>query len=280
MTVALKDICGLSLSEGTVDNILERMKNRTSAAYEAIRKAISQSPVVGADETGCSVNGKTRWAWVFQNGRLTYIKAGLSRKKEEFKNIMPEGLPKSVLLTDCLCGYFSQDVKTHPICTAHILRELIYSSELYDRQTWSDRMIKLILDALQIRKNASGKIEATDIRERLKALLDETIDTVHQKLKALQKRLIKYRDYLFYFLEDENVLPDNNASERAIRVFKIKLKVSGFFKSNVGAQRFAQLHSIADTARKNNQSPLSAFYAATAVRGGLNSNLVRAFINS
>jgi hypothetical protein len=81
-------------------------------------------------------------------------------------------------------------------------------------------------------------------------------------MKALQKRLIKYRDYLFYFLKNEKVPPDNNASERAVRTFKVKLKVSGFFKSDTGAQCFAQLHSIADTARKNNQSPLSAFQAA------------------
>jgi hypothetical protein len=30
---------------------------------------------------------------------------------------------------------------------------------------------------------------------------------------------------------------------------------SAFFKSSIGAQRFARLHSITDTAKKNNQFP-------------------------
>ncbi|MCL1936896.1 MAG: transposase, partial [Candidatus Azobacteroides sp.] len=61
---------------------------------------------------------------------------------------------------------------------------------------------------------------------------------------------------------NDRVPPDNNASERAFRVFKVKLKVSGFFKSNAGAQRFALLHSIADTARKNKSSPFNVFQLA------------------
>jgi hypothetical protein len=47
-----------------------------------------------------------------------------------------------------------------------------------------------------------------------------------------------------------------------IRAFKIKLKVSDFFKSSIDAQRFAQLHSITNTAKKNNQSPFFALKAA------------------
>jgi transposase len=47
-----------------------------------------------------------------------------------------------------------------------------------------------------------------------------------------------------------------NGSERAIRNFKIKLKVSGFFKSPQGAETFAMIKSVIDTAIKNNRNPL------------------------
>jgi transposase len=57
------------------------------------------------------------------------------------------------------------------------------------------------------------------------------------------------------FLTDKEIPPDNNGSERAIRNFKIKLKVSGFFKSLDGANVFASLRSIIDTAIKNGQNP-------------------------
>ena len=60
----------------------------------------------------------------------------------------------------------------------------------------------------------------------------------------------KARDKIFTFLLYPNVPPDNNASERAIRNIKVKMKVSGQFKSLQGAKDYATLRSIVDTARK------------------------------
>jgi len=258
----LREVFGVSLSEGSIENILSRMEQRLTPAYEVIRKALMNSSVAGVDETGTSVNGKTRWAWVWQNRQLTYITGGHSRKKEVFSSVMPEGMPQTILVSDCYSSYFSVNVKNHQICTAHILRELIYLSELYDKHPWTEQMAQLIREAIHLKKTTPEKIDETAIQERFQTLLDQAIDQTYKKILTLQKRLIKYRRYLFLFLKNEWVPPDNNASERAIRVFKVKLKVSGFFKSNQGVQRFALLHSIANTARKNNSSPFCVFQLA------------------
>jgi len=263
MTRMLGEVFGVSFSEGTVKNILSRMEQRLTFAYENIRKRLLKSPVVGVDETGTYVNGKNRWSWVWQNEKLTYITSGHSREKEVFTTVMPEGMPESILVSDCYSPYFSVKVKDHQICTAHILRELIYLSELYNQHQWSEQMAALIREAIHLKKTTYGKIDDTSIKQNFQTLLNQGIDNSYKKIRTLQKRLIKYKDYLFRFLESEWIPPDNNASERSIRVFKVKLKVSGFFKSNAGAQRFALLHSIADTARKNNSSPLNVFQLAT-----------------
>lgn len=262
LTQMMSDVVHVSSSQGVITNILRRMEQSLTPAYESIRERLSQSPVVGADETGISVNGKTRWAWVLQNERLTYITGGHSRKKEVFTSIMPEGMPQSILVSDCYSSYFSTNVKDHQICTAHILRELIRLSELYEQHPWSEQMATLIREAIHLKKTSCGKIDNTYIQQRFQDLLNQSIDQTCEKIQTLQKRLIKYKDYLFLFLKNEWVPPDNNASERAIRTFKVKLKVSGFFKSTAGAQRFALLHSIADTAKKNGCSPFLAFQLA------------------
>jgi transposase len=127
-------------------------------------------------------------------------------------------------------------------------------------------MATLIREAIHLKKTTEGKIDDTTIQQRLQTLLNQRIEESYKKILTLQKRLIKYRDYLFLFLKNDHVPAGNNASERAIRVFKIKLKVSGFFKSNAGAQRFALLHSIVDTARKNNSSPFYVFQLAANCR--------------
>ena len=54
---------------------------------------------------------------------------------------------------------------------------------------------------------------------------------------------------------------DNNASERGVRKIKIKQKVSGCFRTDGGADDFAKLHSIAETAMKNGNSKFSAILA-------------------
>ena len=48
----------------------------------------------------------------------------------------------------------------------------------------------------------------------------------------------------------KNVPPDNNGSERAIRNAKIHKKISGGFRNELAAQRYAILMSIIDTAKK------------------------------
>jgi len=259
MTRMLNEVFSVPFSEGSIKNILNRMERRLTPAYEVIRKRLLKSPVVGVDETSTCVNGKNRWSWVWQNEKLTYITSGHSREKNVFTTVMPEGMPDSILVSDCYSPYFSVDVKDHQICTAHILRELIYLSESYDQHPWSEQMAALIREAIHLKKTICGKIDDNPIQQNFQILLNQGIDKTYKKIQTLQKRLIKYKNYLFRFLESEWVPPDNNASERSIRVFKVKLKVSGFFKSNKGAQRFALLHSIADTARKNNSSPCNVF---------------------
>ncbi|MDR1666656.1 MAG: transposase, partial [Bacteroidales bacterium] len=67
--------------------------------------------------------------------------------------------------------------------------------------------------------------------------------------------LQKHRQSIFTFLIYPNVPPDNNGSERAIRNVKVKTKVSGQFRNpeGKGAERFARIRSVIDTALKNNQ---------------------------
>ena len=94
---------------------------------------------------------------------------------------------------------------------------------------------------------------------------DESINNSEKKIIASPKRLRKYKDYLFLFLKEPLVPPDNNASERAIRNFKVKQKVSGYFKTENGAKNYAIFQSVCDTAIKNKQNPLFALQTATII---------------
>ena len=66
------------------------------------------------------------------------------------------------------------------------------------------------------------------------------------------------RQHLFTFLCVENVPPNNNASERAIRNVKVKQKILGQLKTNKTAKNFSRTRSVIDTTIKNKINVLQA----------------------
>jgi len=257
----MRGVFGLNICQASIKNILHKTSKNLEPVYETIRKTVLNSPVIGGDETSVNINGKNHWVWTFQNAKATFIGIHPKRGYKAIVDLMPEGFENTTIVSDCWASYFKTNAKSHQICTAHILRELQYLSERYKNQTWSGRVTKLIKLALKVHKsqNSVPNDIISQIKNKLKELLYETVDKSFKKITALQKRLIKYQDYLFVFLTDEFVPPDNNGSERAIRNFKVKQKVSGFFKTNKGAEDYAILRSVCDTAIKNNQNPLMPF---------------------
>jgi transposase len=258
----LRDCFGVNLSQGTIDNILQDMSDKSLGAYNEIQNRIEQSRVVGADETGENINGELHWMWAWQTDKLTYIHSDKSRGKLAIDKQFINGLPNSILVTDRHSSYFNMIVADHQICLAHILRDLTFLTELDTKQTWSSRLTELIREAIHQRKTELWEnIDRSSIIDKFNKLLEICTDNLHQKIIALIKSLTKYKDYVFKFLFDPDVPYENNASERAVRNLKVKQKVSGMFKTQKGADTYCQIHSITQTAKKNNQNPFLAILA-------------------
>jgi len=262
MTSVIKDLYGVKISQGTVSNILNRMRKQSQCGYEAIRETVEKYRIAGADETGERLNGNLHWMWTFQNALATYIFQHPSRGKAAIDVHFPQGLPDSILVTDRHSSYFNMETAGHQICLAHLLRELIYLNELDKQQKWSSAMLELLRDSIHQRKTTPlSEIDVGSIKQRFADLIKQDLSLLDKSFVALQKSLIKHETHLFLFLEHIDVPFHNNASERSIRPLKVKQKVSGMFKSSDGADNFCQLYSIVDTARKNNQNPFLALIA-------------------
>jgi len=245
---------------------LDDAATKSLLAYNEIRNRVEQSRVVGADETGENINGELHWMWAWQTPSLTYIHSDKSRGKLAIDKQFKNGLSKSILVTDRHSSYFNMNVADHQLCLAHILRELTYLSELDTTQTVSSEFTKLIKDAIHERKTVLWEnIDRNSILNRFEKLLTTCTDNLHQKIIAIIKSLTKYKEYVFKFLFDPDVPYENNASERAVRNLKVKQKVSGMFKSPAGADTYCQIHSITQTAKKNNQNPFSAILAVANI---------------
>lgn len=266
MVDILNNVFGLQMSQGTVSNILQRMRKKADKELESIRSGIENSEVVGADETGVKINGKQHWVWTFQTEALTYMTVEKGRGKAVIDKHFPNGLPDSILVTDRHSSYFNMDVKGHQVCLAHLLRNLLYLGQTVPGSDWPIKMMELLRKAIHIKHlSPQGCVEDKDIA-KIKADLDLLMDNLplvsdEKQQKALKDfilNLMPKKEYLFTFLTNPAVPADNNASERSVRPVKTKMKVCGQFKNNDGATSYTSLHSIIQTARKNNRDPFAA----------------------
>jgi len=257
------DVFGISISEGGLHYLLNRLAGKGTAAYEMIRRAVLNSPVIGTDETGMKINGKKHWFWTWQSKLATFIAASSNRGADTIEDRVHGISQNAVLIHDCWRAHVKTPVERHQICTVHLIRELKYMEELY-KVAWPVRF-RLVLteaDLLKKRMSAADYLKETHgrswLEKSLHDLLDEPIDPKYKELVSFQKRMVRYKRHLFTFLDDPAVPSHNNGSEQAIRNVKVKQKVSGQFKTMFAAENFAILRSIIETATKNNQDVLPA----------------------
>ena len=147
-----------------------------------------------------------------------------------------------------------------------MLRRLNYLNQIYDKQQWSVAFQQLLYDAMALKNRMTSddyilNNERSNILKRADDLLQKPPDKKHKQLFSFYNRMVKEKEFLFTFLFVPEVPYDNNSSERSIRSGKVKMKISGMFKTTKGAEDFAILRSVVDTIIKNNKNVLDGLLA-------------------
>lgn len=250
----MKDVFGISLSEGTVTNLLDQFQHSATQTYRDIQTQIFHAPVVGSDETGAKINGAKGWFHTYQSPGYTFIGYHPSRGTGARKHFYPEGLPNSILVSDCFAMQLSTPAAAHQLCHVHLLRELHAMEETHPKQAWPRKMKALILEALELRGITYSDKKVKAVEKKFENLLKTNQSNAPGKLPAFWKRMNRHKDKMFTFLHYPMAPAENNASERAIRNVKVKQKVSGQFKTPKGADNYAVIRSIIDTMIKQGKN--------------------------
>jgi hypothetical protein len=232
--------------------------------YEQLKKDALSSAVLHGDETGWRVNGRTHWLWCFSNSDVTYYMIDRSRGSPAINEFFQEFFD-GVLITDFWAAYNAVSCADRQMCLVHLLGELkkvaMYKDSSGDWAAFSKKLKRLVRDAIRLWRRREEFDETTYAwrRKRIELRLRELIERQwdNSQAKRLRKRLDRYEDYLFTFLDKPYVPFDNNHAERAIRPAVIMRKNSYTNRSDKGARTQSILMSIFRTLKQRNANPIS-----------------------
>lgn len=142
------------------------------------------------------------------------------------------------------------------------------------KHEWAKEMIELLVDVLRTKKEyiAAGRnsLDPNELEEILKKydiILNEGQQEYEDSIKGkkkifysnderlLLKRLREFKNEHLRFISNfEAPFGNNQATERDIRPFKTKTKVSGCFRSEKGIESFIKIYSLVSTLKKQNRN--------------------------
>ncbi|MGL5041776.1 MAG: IS66 family transposase [Culicoidibacterales bacterium] len=236
--------------------------------------------VLYVDETSVRQNGALLWGHVVSTPTIDILQACATKG---FDAMLKMGiLPgyTGVIMSDHFAMYNKLTEAIHARCNAHVLREAKGLYEIHQRAeikaflTFLSEMNQWIFHQKQIKEAASLE-EIQTILDRYKRILTRWMakheidyganirsrkaDNPFHPEKLLVDRLLKYQAEHMRFVTDFEVAFDNNMAERAIRMTKTKMKVSGCFRSESGTENFFIIRSLIQTAKKNKQNYYEVF---------------------
>jgi transposase len=269
----IREMCaemfGYAVSEATLQSARQEQYEALEPFEKRLVEILPQEPVLHADETSVMIDKVRHWLHVLCTPLLTFFAIHLSRGKDaiEAAGIIPRFT--GWLMHDFLSSYLGFENCLHTFCKSHLLRELVFLFEQH-RQAWAGDLHDLFLDmhlCVQHRKARDAPVTEKEYRrwcdqyrKLLRAGRKANPLTLEQranprgkqsKEQNLLDRLEGYQESILAFLWNLDLPFTNNEAERAFRMMKVRLKISGCFRTFQGACRHARIRSYISTLRKH-----------------------------
>lgn len=275
-------ISGLKLSEATCLGYVRRLHDALKPWQDAAVAHLLERPALHADETGFRVNGRTQWLHVLTDGSLTLKFLHHKRGREAIEEIGVIPRYTGTLVHDCWASYLAYDQCSHQLCGSHLLRELTFVVEANGFR-WA-RLMKTLLREACHKVNQSDTKTLTEaerraLRKRYRTILTQgarELPDIPPRPKGkrgriaksdahnLHERLVKHEQSVLRFMADPEVSFTNNSGEQKIRMAKVKIKVSGCFRTQLYAEAWCRISSYLSSMAALGYNPLVAIQIALA----------------
>lgn len=261
----------INLSEGTIVNFNSSLSSKSEALIEEIKNNLIKANIINCDETGVRINGKLNWLHTVTNDSYTYYANHKKRGIEAMNDMEILTYFVGTMIHDHWKSYYDFNQMTHSECNSHIIRYIEEIIDIFNRKG-AKEFLEFLINLNNEKKDAVLNDEKCFSENILKEKEDEYIDILNRwqeefleyakdktskclsDERNLIKRLIEYKQQHLEFIRNFDVSFDNNLAERALRMIKAKIKISGGFRSEGGAIAFANIRSIISTAKKQKKN--------------------------
>ena len=281
---------GLAITRQNMANWVIRLgESCFGPLYDYLHTLLYRYPVIQADETPVLVNkdgrpaGSKSWMWVYRSGCLYQKEQVILYEYQKTRNAShPRKFLKDyngICVTDGYQVYHTLEKEKEDLkiagCWVHCRRKFEEALEVIPKELRKQSVLDLLMNQIRAIYREEGKLSGFSADERVekrqlvvKPLVDAFFAYVKQNSGRVPKSgkareaftyALNQEPYLRVFLENGNVPMDNNASERAIRVFCIGKKNWEMIDTVHGASASAIIYSISETAKANGLKPYEYF---------------------
>ena len=278
LVALMADLFGVRLAAATLTAMSRNCAGRLKGFVETLRDLVAGAPVKHMDETGFRIGGETQWLHVACTALLTFYRT-CAKRGSLLANVT------GIVVHDHWKPYYTMQGVLHALCNAHHLRELKALVEI-EKEAWARKMqilLRRACHATNLAREASVSLKpglVACIERRYDAIVAEGL-AFHEKQTPLSRaapsrggktrgraprrtghnlllRFLTRRSDTLRFMHDPAVPFTNNEAERDVRMMKLRMKISGGFRSPEGAQDFAVIRSFISTARKQGWNIIEA----------------------
>lgn len=277
----LRGIHGVNISQASVLEFNAQAARALLSTVHEIGKAVQSAATAHADESGIRVNKTLHWLHCFVTDQLSWLARHTQRGTKAFEALDLLGGFTGTLVHDGLASYKTLACQ-HSLCNAHHLRELVAAHEQDGcHDDWAQKAQDLLTRVNeQVRLHGAPLSEQVQLAtlESWRALMARGLGFNPQKKELdhysakpgklkqsksynLIRRLTVYEDEVWRFMREPDVPFTNNLAEQALRMCKVKQKVSGCFRTTEGADTFFTIRSYLGTMKKQGGNLLACLHS-------------------
>jgi hypothetical protein len=263
----LRELFGYYFPNSTVSRFKIGAADYYKATYHHLAEGLRRGSIIHADETRVSIKGKTCYVWIFTN--LEVIIYTFSETREG--NILKEVLNgfQGVLISDFYTAYDSVECIQQK-CLIHLIRDInddLFKNPFDDELNEFGRDFTMLLSPIieTIDKYGLKKWHLNKHKLRVRRFIEKVMNHKYKSdlAKSYKRRIIKYSDKLFTFLDYDGVPWNNNNAEHAIKRLACLRRVIGGSSTTDGIQQYLVLLSICETLKLRNVSFLRFLVSGT-----------------